>query len=518
MIPIIPLPVKWSQTEGSFTFSSDVEILITDQLSDLAEYVNQWISTILGFRLKQINSESSNKRIEFKLDSSLKRLGDEGYRLEIASNIISIQGHTLHGIFYGIQSFLQLLVSARGSTEIKLPLIFIEDFPRFKWRGFMLDVSRHYQSVETIKKLLQIMALLKMNRFHWHFNDDQGWRIEIPGYPLLTEIGSKRKDTQIGGFLSRKYRGEPHQGFYSIEDVRNIIQFAQKRFIQIIPELELPGHCSAVIASYPELSCRGKKIEVKTKSGIFKDVYCPGKETTFTFIENILEKLTELFPSSMIHIGGDETPKDRWKECNNCQSRIYAENLKDEEGLYDYFISRIVEFLKTREKNCIGWNQILSPSLDKSVIIQWWMGKKKDLIKSLEQGRKVVISSMSHNYLDYNYLLFPMHRFYNHEPIPKKLEREYQANVLGVEAALWTEWVPNLERLGWQTFPRLIASAELGWTQKNLKDYKDFKQRIPNIFEFLKILKIPHTEMEDVDPSFLKRIFQFYKWFKWPKV
>ena len=518
MLPIIPLSVKWSKSEGSFTFSSGVKILVTNQFGDLAEYVNEWISNILGFKLEQINSKTSQNIIEFKLDPSLERLGEEGYRLDIASNIISIQGNTPHGLFYGVQSFLQLVFSVRESNEIKLPLILIEDFPRFKWRGFMLDVSRHFQSVETIKKLLQVMALLKMNRFHWHFNDDQGWRIEIPEYPFLTEIGSKRKDSQIGGFLSRKYRGESHQGFYTQEDVREIIQFAQKRYIQVIPELELPGHCSAVIASYPELSCRSKKVEVKTKSGIFKDVYCLGKENTFTFIEDILNKLIELFPSDTIHIGGDETPKGRWKECIDCQSRIKNENLKNEEDLYDYFINRIVAFLKSRGKKCIGWNQILSPSLDKSVIVQWWMGQKRNLIKSLKQGRKIVSSSMSHSYLDYNYLLFPLHRFYNYEPIPKNLEREYHNNLLGLEAVLWTEWVPNLERLGWQAFPRLIASAEAGWTQRNLKDYKNFEQRVPMIFKFLKILKIQHAEMKEVEPSFLKRFLQFYKWFKWPKI
>jgi hexosaminidase len=366
--------------------------------------------------------------------------------------------------------------------------------------------------------LLQIIAILKMNRFHWHFNDDQGWRIEIPDYSLLTEVGSKRKNTQIGGFLSCKYRGESHQGFYTLDNVRDIIQFAQKRYIQVVPELELPGHCSAVIASYPELSCRGKQIEVKTKSGIFKDVYCPGKESTFTFIEDLLNKLIELFPSDTIHIGGDETPKGRWKECIDCQARIKNENLKNEEGLYDYFINRIIAFLKLRGKKCIGWNQILNPFLDKSVIIQWWMGKKRDLSKSLKQGRKIVCSSMSHSYLDYNYLLFPMHRFYSYEPIPKNLEREYHDNLLGIEAALWTEWIPNLERLGWQAFPRLIASAEASWTQGNLKDYKNFKQRVSIIIEFLKILEIPHAKMKEVEPSFLKRLFQFYKWFKWPKV
>ncbi|MCJ7649322.1 MAG: beta-N-acetylhexosaminidase [Candidatus Lokiarchaeota archaeon] len=518
MIPIIPFPLKYIKHEGSFKFNADVKLNAPEQFSNLINHLNEGIFTFLGYQLEIIHSESSHNRIELKIEPLLTRLGTEGYLLDIAPKSISIQGNTLHGVFYGIQSLLHLILSLKRENSTQLPLLSIEDYPRFTWRGFMLDVGRHYHPVETIKKLLQTMAFLKMNRFHWHLNDDQGWRIEVDEYPKLTSIGSKRKDTQIGGFLSKKYRGIPHEGFYTIEDVREIIQYAQQRYIQVIPEIEIPGHCSAVIASYPEVSCAGNKIDVKIKAGIYKDIYCPGKEETFAFLKKLLTEIIQLFPSNIIHIGGDETPKKSWKQCDDCQARIQKKGLNDEKDLYFYFINRIISFLKSRGKISIGWNQILNESLDNATIIQWWAGRKRKLFKSLKDGRKVIISKISHGYLDYNYLVFPMHRFYNYEPIPRKLEPEYHENVLGVEAALWTEWIPNLERLGWQAFPRLFASAEVGWTQKELKNYSHFKERIPNLLYFLKILKIPCAKMEETDPSIFKRIVQFYKWFKWPKI
>jgi hexosaminidase len=518
MIPIIPFPLKYIKYEGSFKFNEEVKINAPEKFSNLINHLNEKIFTFLGYQLEIINSESSHNRIELKIEPLLTRLGTEGYILNITPQIISVQGASLQGIFYGIESLLQLILSLKRENSEQLPLLSIEDYPRFLWRGFMLDVSRHYQSVETIKKLLEIMAFLKMNRFHWHFNDDQGWRIEMNEYPKLTKIGSKRKDTQIGGFLSKKYRGISHGGYYTTDEVREIIQYAQQRYIQVVPEIEIPGHCSAVIASYPEVSCRGNEIDVKTKAGIYKDIYCPGKEKTFAFLERLLTELIQLFPSNTIHIGGDETPKNRWKKCLDCQTRIKQEGLKNEKGLYFYFINRIISFLNSRGKICIGWNQILNQSLDKATIIQWWAGRRGKLVKSLNGGREIIISKISHNYLDYNYLVFPMHRFYNYEPIPRKLEQEYHKNILGVEAELWTEWVPNLERLGWQAFPRLFASAEVGWTQKELKNFSHFKERIPNLLSFLKIMEMPSAKNEVIDPSIFKRIVHFYKWFKWPKV
>ena len=518
MIPITPFPLKYSKHEGSLNFNADVKINALEQFNNLINHLNEGIFTFLGYQLEIINTESSHIAIELKIEPLLTRLGIEGYLLEINPKGISIQSTTLHGVFYGIQSLLQLILSSKRENTVHLPLLSIEDYPRFAWRGFMLDVGRHYHPVETIKKLLQIMAILKMNRFHWHFNDDQGWRIEIQEYPKLTAIGSKRKDTQIGGFLSKKYRGITHEGFYTVEEVRDIIQFAQQRYIQVIPEIEIPGHCSAVIASYPELSCTGNKIDVKTKSGIYKDIYCPGKEHTFEILEKILMQLIDLFPSNMIHIGGDESPKDRWKKCSDCQARIKKEGLNDEKDLYFYFIDRIINILKSKDKTSIGWNQILGESLDKSTIIQWWVGRKRNLYKGLKEGRKFILSKMTHSYLDYNYLMFPLRKFYDFEPIPKRLEQEYYKNIIGIEAPLWTEWVPNLERLGWQVFPRLFASAEVGWTQKELKNYHNFKDRLPNLFEYLKILDMPFAKLEETDPRNFKRILQLYKWFKWPKI
>ncbi len=516
MSSIIPLPVMYELYEGTFLFSPETIIQTNEKCFDLINYLNEFLMILLGYRLEIGVSKVFQNVIKLELETSLSLPSIEGYSLNIASKEISIQSSTPQGIFYGIQSLLQLILSSQNEKRIEIPRLSIEDYPRFLWRGFMLDVSRHYQPIKTIKKLLEIMAFLKMNRFHWHLNDDQGWRIEIKEYPKLATIGSKRKDTQIGGFLSKKYRGISHEGFYTAGEVNEIIQYAKQRYIQVIPEVEIPGHCSAVIASYPEVSCTGNQIEVKTKSGIYKDIYCPGKEQTFQFLEKILMELIDLFPSNFIHIGGDETPKDRWKNCSNCQARIKEEGLKDEKDLYFYFVDRIINFLKSKGKTNIGWNQILNMALDNSTIIQWWLGRKRELHKSVKQGRKVVISKMSHSYLDYNYLLFPMHRFYKFEPIPKKIDQKYHQNVLGVEAALWTEWVPNIERLGWQAFPRLFATAEVGWTQRDRKNYNNFKERLPNLLEYLKILDMPFAKLEEVDPKYFKRIIQFYKWFKWP--
>ena len=273
MISIIPFPAKYDFHKGFFFLSSETIIQADEHYLDLVNYLNESISIFLGYRLKTRSPEGAQNVIILELDTSLTRLGLEGYSLNITSEEISIKSSTLQGVFYGIQSLLQLILPSRQNDRLEVPQLSLEDYPRFSWRGFMLDVGRHYQPVETIKKLLQIMAILKMNRFHWHFNDDQGWRIEIKEYPKLTAIGSKRKDSQIGGFLSKNYRGISHKGFYTVEEVREIIQFAQQRYIQVIPEIEIPGHCSAVIASYPELSCTGNQIEVKTKSGIYKDIY-----------------------------------------------------------------------------------------------------------------------------------------------------------------------------------------------------------------------------------------------------
>jgi len=472
----------------------------------------------LGFEFKEAFDSITNKGINLTLNEFLKNLGKEGYRLEINETLISVEGNALRGIFYGIQSLKQLFLEAKKNHSGKIQAQTIEDYPRFPWRGFMFDVGRHFHPAETVKKMLEILAFLKMNVLHFHFNEDQGWRIEIKKYPKLTEIGSKRKDTLIGSHISKKYRGIPHEGYYTQDEVKEIVEYASKRYISVVPELEIPGHSSAAIASYPELSCKDNQIEVRMRFGISPEIYCAGKEQTFQFLQDVLDELMNLFPSEIIHIGGDEAPKKRWKECEKCQERITTEGLKDEKELQEYVTNRIAVYLKEKGKRIMGWNQILGDSLDKSAIAHYWFGKKSEMRKHLYERRDFVMSNMSRTYLDYNYLMFPLRRFYNFDPIPKDTDPEYYDNVLGLEAPLWTEWVPNLERLGWQVFPRLIASAEVGWTQKKLMDYSDFKKRLPLILSYLEIVGMPHASLDEVDPSNFNRFIRLYRWLRWPKI
>jgi hexosaminidase len=361
------------------------------------------------------------------------------------------------------------------------------------------------------------MALVKMNIFHFSLTQDQGWRIEIKKYPKLTEIGSKRKDTKIGNHLSKAYRGKSHEGFYTQGEIRDIVQYAKERYIEVVPELNLPGHSTAAIASYPYLSCTGQQLEVKTKPGIYHDIYCAGKEEVFKFLEGVFDEIVDLFPSDIIHIGGDEAPKSRWKNCPLCQERIKKEGLKDEHELQVYFMNRIGTYLKSKGKRVIGWNEILGGNLDSTTIVQWWKGNKKKMKPYLKTMRKFVMSNFGYTYLDYNYLMHPMRKFYSYEPVLEPIG-VFEENILGVETPIWTEWVPNLERLGWQVFPRLFAIAEVAWTQNELKDYANFKKRIPHILKYLDALGMPYANLDKVDPSNWERFTHIRRWMQWPEV
>jgi len=357
-----------------------------------------------------------------------------------------------------------------------------------------------------------------MNVLHLGLTQDQGWRIEIKKFPKLTEIGSKRENTKIGNHLSKAWRGKPHEGFYSQDEMRDIIQYAKERCIEVIPEINMPGHSTAAIASYPYLSCNEVQLGVKTTFGIFKDIYCPGKETTFEFLEGVLDEIIDLFPSEIIHIGGDEAPKKRWKACPHCQERIKTEGLKDEHELQVYFTNRMAKYIKSKGKRIIGWNEILEGGdLDDDTIVHWWIGTKKKMKKFLSPVRKFVMSNFGKTYLDYNYLMHPMRKFYGYEPVPEPIN-EYEKNILGVESPIWTEWVPTIERLGWQVFPRFFATAEVAWTEPKLKNYEEFKKKVPHILRFLDKLEMPYADPEEVDPSNWERYTHIKKWLNWPEV
>ena len=521
MISIIPKPVKLDEKPGKFVLTKNTAIEAEPALNKIANYLKTLLQPATGFNLQVrgiSNGDKASNAIILKINSKLGDLGPEGYTFKANTERIIIEGFEASGIFYGVQSLRQLLpvevesASIVEDKEWKVPCVEIEDYPRFKWRGFMLDVGRHFFDKDVVKKMLDLMALHKMNTFHWHLTEDQGWRIEIKKYPKLIEIGSKRKETQLGGILSKEYDGKPHEGYFTQEDIQEIVSYATERFIIVVPEIDMPGHIMSALASYPELSCTGGPFDVSTKFGIRKDVCCVGKDSTFEFLENVLGEVMDLFPSQIIHLGGDEVPKARWEECSDCQARIKKEGLEDEKELQDYFTNRIVDYIASRGRIAMGWNQVLSNTLKEDVIGQFWMFHKKEVLEHLKRGRKMVMSGYFHTYLDYSYIMTPLRKTYLYEPVPKKLEKEKHANVLGIETPLWTEWVETLKRFGWQTFPRFTAGAEVGWTPKRGKNFKSFKKRLDVMLARLDLLGMYHAQKNEFNPRYLKRfIGLFYR-------
>jgi hexosaminidase len=368
----------------------------------------------------------------------------------------------------------------------------------------MLDEARHFFGEEVVKKILDIMALLKLNTLHWHLTDDQGWRVEIKKYPLLTEISSKREGTIISQRFLRSNQkikapidAIPVSGYYTQQDLRELIQYATERFITIIPELDFPGHTTAALAAYPDLSCTGGPFKVSTRFGIHKDVLCIGKEKVFEFIQNVLNEIIEIFPSNIIHIGGDEAPNRRWKKCLDCQARIKDESLGSVDNLQVYFTNRITDYLGSKGKRIIGWNEILNDDLINNALCQYWINNFDKVLEHIRKGREVVMSEMKALYFDYPYRLIPLHQTYNYDPIPSNLEEKFHKNILGLEACLWTEYVKNKDKLEWQTFPRLIAVAETGWTPKNKRNFESFLSRLERFLPLLSALDVNYPKKEE---------------------
>ncbi len=510
-LDIIPEPVNISSKEGAFTLNEQTLILTDLKLKAIAEQLKQILLITLGLNIvikEDLQTKESNNIIILKTINNEKQLNHKGYTLIVSPNHIEISASTPSGVFYGIQTMQQLIPTDKiGSKnidlEISIPCVVIEDYPRFKWRGFMLDESRHFFGKEVVKKILDLMALLKLNTFHWGLTNDQGWRIEIKKYPLLTEIGSKREGTTS----QRSYRsnkknkvpldGIPVSGYYTQQDLRELIQYATERFITIIPESNFPGHTTAALAAYPELSCTGGPFKVSTRFGIHKDVLCIGKEKVFEFTQNVLNEIIEIFPSNIIHIGGDETPKRRWKRCLDCQARIKDESLGSVENLQVYFTNRIAVYLGSKGRQVIGWNEILNDKLIENAICHYWTMNLKQVLEHARLGRKIVMSEFSAVYLNYPYNHIPLERTYNYEPIPNELESKFHKRILGIEACLWTEFVKNKKNLEWQTFPRLIAVAETAWSPKNKKNFESFQKRLEKFNKWLDLFKVSYAKKEE---------------------
>jgi hexosaminidase len=379
--------------------------------------------------------------------------------------------------------------SVVNNLTLKVPSCEITDEPRFAYRGMHLDVGRHLFPVEYIKRYIDMIALHKMNTFHWHLTEDQGWRIEIKKYPKLTEVGAFRKETIVGhaGKKPAVYDGKPYGGFYTQEDIRDIVAYAKSKFITVIPEIEMPGHSLAALAAYPELSCTGGPFEVGTKWGVFDNVYCAGKEETFKFLEDVLTEVIALFPSQYIHIGGDECPKTKWAKCPLCQQRIRQEGLKDEKELQSYFIRRIEKFLISKGKRLIGWDEILEGGLAPEATVMSWRGTAGG-IEAAKQGHDVIMSPNKYVYLDYyqcepegqplaigGYL--PLELVYSFNPQFSELNANEQKHILGLQGNVWSEYLSTPQYMEYMTYPRMFAISEIGWTPASKKDFEDFLAR-----------------------------------------
>ncbi|MGB1287128.1 MAG: beta-N-acetylhexosaminidase, partial [Aggregatilineales bacterium] len=396
---IIPEPQSIEPGEGVFTLSTETVIVATEEAQPMAQFLGDLLRPSTGFELPVVDSGENAIRFELQDGEA-----SEGYSLNVSESEITISATTAAGLFYGIQTLRQLLPASIESHEIvadtqwTVPVVTITDAPHFAWRGLHLDVGRHFFGVDFVKKFIDLMVLYKFNIFHWHLTEDQGWRIEIKQYPELTEIGSKRKETPIPEDRNQG-DGVPYEGHYTQDEVREVVAYATERAITIVPEIEMPGHAVAVLATYPELGCVGEGYEVETRWGIFKDVFCAGKEEVFTFLENVLTEVLDLFPSEYIHIGGDECPKDRWEVCPDCQARIKAEGLQNEHELQSYFIRRMEKWLNERGRRLVGWDEILEGGLAPNATVMSWRGSQGG-IDAANAGHDVIMSPNTSCYLD----------------------------------------------------------------------------------------------------------------------
>jgi hexosaminidase len=430
----------------------------------------------------------------------------------VSSTGVIIEAPEPAGVFYGIQTLRQLLPLEierrqplpRAAWEI--PGVTIRDAPRFGWRGYMMDEGRHFHGKETMLRTLDLMALQKLNVLHWHLTEDQGWRLEITRYPRLTEVGSHRKGTSQR-YLGGEHDSIPHSGFYTQEEVREVVAYAAQHHITIVPEIEMPGHSLAALAAYPELSCTGGPFDVACRFGVIDDILCGGKEEVFTFLENVLDEVMELFPSPFIHIGGDEAPKKRWQRCPDCQRSIDDQGLKDEAALQVALTNRIAAYLAAHGRRAVGWNEILHEGLAERAVVQHWLRNRRRVISGIRQGRDVIVSNYWSTYLDHSYTLTPLSKAYKFEPVYPELDEQDARHVLGVEAPMWTEWVPTRARLDYQTYPRLTAFAETGWTPREMKGWPDFRRRLDQFLPRLDELGVLYAPLAEAEPPWFKRMF-----------
>ena len=511
-VSIVPSPVEtvMPETAGTFLISNKTQVSAQPALKNSVDFLNDYMKQFYGVAVSA--GKANANVIDLRVDKSTNAKPDS-YMLQVDKNGVHITGASEAGVFYGIQSLIQLLPVPDSATiaagykprtdgGLSIPFVTIHDYPRFAYRGMHLDVGRNFFPVSFVKKYIDYIALHKMNYFHWHLTDDQGWRIEIKKYPKLTQVGGYRNGTIIGHFPGTGNDGRRSGGFYTQKEVKDVIEYAAKRYIIIIPEIEMPGHASAAIAAYPELSCFPKENtsipkrvvwhgdstgkQVQQAWGVFPDVFCPS-EKTFSFLQDVLNEVIALFPSKYIHIGGDECPKDNWKRSEFCQQLIKDKGLKDEHGLQSYFIQRIEKYINSKGRSIIGWDEILEGGLAPNATVMSWRGEQGG-IDAAKENHNVIMTPNSYIYFDYSQTraedsltiggFLSLQKVYGYEPVPKELPAESEKHILGAQANLWTEYITNKGKVEYMVFPRMSALSEVVWSPKESRDWTSFQNRL----------------------------------------
>lgn len=482
---ILPAPQSVQAQAGTFTLSAKTTLSASVTSAPYNSLFNAFLEANYGFKLAVAKAGGATSILFIQDD----KMPAESYTINVTKTKVIVKGNGA-GLFYGLQT-LQQLVPLKKSSNLAIPALAIKDAPRFAYRGLMLDVGRHFFPPSYIKEYLDVMAMYKFNRFHWHLTEDQGWRIEIKKYPRLQEVASRRDETVVGhAGNSKTYDGKPYGGYYTQEEVKDIVKYAEERFITIIPEIEMPGHAQAALAAYPYLGCTGGPYKVSTTFGVMNEVFCAGNDSTFAFLEGVLDEVLPLFPSKYVHIGGDECPKVRWKTCPKCQARMKALGLKDEHELQSYFIGRMEKYLNSKGRNIIGWDEILEGGLAPNATVMSWRGEEGG-IAAAKQKHDVIMTPNTYLYFDYyqaapasepfaigGYL--PLKTVYSYEPLPESLTADEQQYIKGVQGNIWTEYIPSPQQADYMTYPRALALSEITWSPASKKNYEAFLAEMPD--------------------------------------
>ena len=509
-LDVIPQPqeIVLAQDTTPFVINHSTTIIYpaaNEKMHRTADFLATFIKEMTGTEVRVSDKEKGSNAIILAVDTTMTH--PEGYKLEITPEKVLLTGGSEAGVFYGTQTIHKALpILKDGKVAAALPAGTVTDFPRFRYRGFMIDVGRHFFPVSYLKQMIDLMALHNINYFHWHLTEDQGWRIEIKKYPKLTEIGSRR-DSTIIDWETKKFDGKPHSGFYTQDEAREIVRYAADRFITVVPEIDLPGHTTAALASYPELGCTGGPYKVLCSFGVFPDVLCAGNEQTLQFTKDVLDEIMDIFPSEYIHIGGDECPKSRWEKCHKCQAKIKELGIKalpkhsKENQLQTYFMSELEKEINAHGRRMLGWDEVLEGGLTPNSTIMSWRGIQGG-IEAARQHHDVIMTPIQRLYFSNPRInkmtgFEWMNRVYNFEPVPAELTDAEKKFVIGTQGCIWTEWTADSTKMEWQILPRMAALSEIQWTLPEHKNFDRFMERLP---EMLKIYS-------DLGYSYRKDVF-----------